>query len=44
LVFKGYFIPPSGRQLESKFEGYILEEDGLLRYQGRMYIPEGEYI
>ena len=23
------------------YEGYILEEDGLLRYQGRMYILEG---
>jgi hypothetical protein len=31
----------SGRQLYPKYEGYILEEDGLLRYQGRMYIPEG---
>jgi hypothetical protein len=31
----------SGRQLDQKYEGYILEADGLLRYQGRMYIPEG---
>jgi hypothetical protein len=31
----------SGRQLDPKYEGYILEVDGLLRYQGRMYIPEG---
>jgi hypothetical protein len=30
----------SGRQLEPKYEGYSLEEDGLLRYRGRMYIPE----
>jgi hypothetical protein len=31
----------SGRQLNQKYEGYILEVDGLLIYQGRMYIPEG---
>jgi hypothetical protein len=31
----------SGRKLESKFEGYSLEVDGLLRYQVRMYIPMG---
>jgi hypothetical protein len=30
----------SGRQLEPKYEGYNLEADGLLRYRGRMYIPE----
>ena len=30
----------SGRQLDPKYEGYSLETDGLLRYQGRMYIPE----
>ena len=30
----------SGRQLVPKYEGYSLEIDGLLRYQGRMYIPE----
>jgi hypothetical protein len=30
----------SGRQLDPKYEGYSLEIDGLLRYQGRMYIPE----
>ena len=29
-----------GRQLEQKYEGYSLETDGLLRYQGRMYIPK----
>jgi hypothetical protein len=29
-----------GRQLEPKFEGYVLEADGLLRFQGRMYIPK----
>ena len=31
----------SGRQLDPKYEGYRLEADGLLRYQGRMYIPKG---
>jgi hypothetical protein len=31
----------SGRQLDPKYEGYILEADRLLRYRGRMYIPEG---
>jgi hypothetical protein len=30
----------SGRRLDPKYEGYSLEADGLLRYQGRMYIPE----
>ena len=30
----------SGRQLDPKYEGYSLEVDGLLRYQGRMYIPK----
>jgi hypothetical protein len=30
----------SGRRLDPKYEGYSLETDGLLRYQGRMYIPE----
>jgi hypothetical protein len=29
-----------GRQLDPKYEGYSLEVDGLLRYRGRMYIPE----
>jgi len=31
----------SGRQVDQKYEGYRLEADVLLRYQGRMYIPEG---
>jgi hypothetical protein len=31
----------SGRQLDKKYEGYRLEVDGILRYRGRMYIPEG---
>jgi hypothetical protein len=30
----------SGRQLDSKYEGYSLEDDKLLRYRGRMYILE----
>ena len=30
----------SGKQIEPKFEGYDLEPDGLLRFQGRMYIPK----
>jgi hypothetical protein len=30
----------SGRELDPKYEGYSLEVDGLLRYRGRMYIPE----
>ena len=30
----------SGKQIEPKFEGYVLELDGLLRLQGRMYIPK----
>jgi hypothetical protein len=38
---KGTSTLKSGRQLDPKYEGYSLEEDGLLRYQGRMYIPEG---
>jgi hypothetical protein len=29
----------SGRKLDPKYEGYSMEEDGLLRYRGRMYIP-----
>ena len=29
----------NGRQVEPKFEGYEVEVDGLLRYQGRMYVP-----
>jgi hypothetical protein len=34
----------SGMQLDLKYEGYSMEEDRLLRYQGRMYIPKGGYI
>ena len=30
----------NGKNLESKYDGYHIEEDGLLRYQGRMYIPK----
>jgi transposase InsO family protein len=40
LVLKGYLKPPEQRQLDPKYEGYNLETDGLLRYRGRMYIPE----
>jgi hypothetical protein len=29
-----------GRQLDPKYEGYSLEANRLLRYRGRMYIPE----
>eukprot|EP00253_Pinus_taeda_P005609 PITA_05609 len=28
------------KQIEPKFEGYVLEPDELLRFQGRMYIPK----
>ena len=28
------------RQIDPKYEGYNLETDRLLRYRGRMYIPE----
>jgi len=31
----------NGRHLDPKYEGYSVEADGLLRYQGRMYNPEG---
>jgi hypothetical protein len=31
----------SGRKLDPKYERYILEKNGLLRYQRRMYIPKG---
>jgi hypothetical protein len=30
----------SRRELDPKYEGYSLEADRLLRYRGRMYIPE----
>ena len=30
----------SGMQLDPKYEAYSVEADGLLRYQGRMYIPK----
>jgi hypothetical protein len=30
----------SGRKLDSKYKGYSLEADRLLRYRRRMYIPE----
>ena len=28
----------SGRPLEGKFSGYVLESDGLLRFLGRIYV------
>ena len=28
------------QSLEKKYEGYKLEEDGLLTYKGRIYIPD----
>jgi hypothetical protein len=34
----------SGRKLDPKYEGYSLETDGLLRYQGRIYILENRDI
>jgi hypothetical protein len=40
----GVMLIQSGRQLDPKYEGYILEVDRLLRYRGRMYIPENEDI
>ena len=30
----------SGKQIEPKLEGYVLEPYGLMRFQGRMYIPK----
>eukprot|EP00253_Pinus_taeda_P017332 PITA_17332 len=32
------------RVKESKFEGYVLEHDGILRFHGRMYIPDDKDI
>ena len=29
-----------GRKPELKYDGYHLEKDGLLWYQGRMYVPK----
>ena len=29
----------SGRTLEGRFLGYVLESDGLLRHLGRIYVP-----
>ena len=29
----------SGRTLEGRFSGYVLESDGLLRHLGRIYVP-----
>ena len=32
------------KQIEPKFEGYLLKPNGILRFQGRMYIPKEEGI
>ena len=32
------------RAKESKFEGYELENDGILRFHGRMYIPDDKNL
>ena len=45
LLGDGWYIKvtsdiQSGKKFESKYYGYRIEEDGLLRYQGRMYIPK----
>lgn len=34
----------NGKHVEPKLEGYVLEQYGLLRFKGRMYIPEEENI
>ena len=45
LLGDGWYIKvtldiQSGKKCESKYHGYYIEEDGLLWYQGRMYIPK----
>ena len=32
------------QSLEKKYEGYKLEEDGILTYKNRIYIPNVEYL
>ena len=32
------------QSLEKRYEGYKLEEDGLLTYKGRIYIPDVAYL
>ena len=32
------------QSLEKKYEGYKLEEDGILTYKSRMYIPNVAYL
>lgn len=34
----------NGKQIEPKFEGCVLEPNGLLRFQGRLYVPKEEDI
>ena len=45
LLGDGWYIKvtldiQSGNKCDSKYHGYYIEEDGLLWYQGRMYIPK----
>ena len=32
------------QSLEKRYEGYKLEEDGLVTYEGRIYIPKVAYL
>ena len=32
------------QSIEKRYEGYKLEEDGLLTYKGRIYIPKVAYL
>ena len=32
------------KSIEKRYEGYKLEEDGLLTYKGRIYIPNIAYL
>ena len=32
------------KSLKKKYEGYILEEDGILTYKSRIYIPNVAYL
>ena len=45
LLGDGWYIKvtldiENGKKFESRYDGYHIEEDGFLRYQGRMYIPK----
>ena len=39
-MHKGLVDIPNYKEGGPKFEGYEMEADGLLQYQGRMYIPK----